>query len=106
MKHRRTHTKRRRHSKRKTIRHNHRRRTHRRRGGLAPTPCGGLRNRFNKLKERVDSISLNTYEDVVNDIRNLHDEALRTSGCFTLAGEIDEYENTVLNPKLNALHQV
>jgi replicative DNA helicase len=45
----------------------------------------------------------NTYEDVYNAIRNLHDEA-RDKGCIQLAQEIDRYENKEFIEKANAIH--
>jgi len=102
MKHRKTH-RRRHHSKRKTSRRVHRHRTHRR-GGLAPSsPCSELKARFNSIKGRVASMTLNTYEDVYNDIRNLHDEA-RDKRCIELAQEINRYENKEFVEKANAIH--
>lgn len=94
---------RRHHSKRKTSRRVHRRRTHKR-GGLAPsTPCSRFEARFSLIKNRVAGMTLNTYEDVYNAIRNLHDEAEK-AGCHDLAREIDRYENKEFIEKVNALH--
>lgn len=49
-------------------------------------------------------MTLHTFEDIWSDIRSLQDEAENKKDCARLADEIEEYENTVLKNKTNALH--
>lgn len=90
-------------TKQTTARRLHQYKTYRRHGGLID-PCRDLRNHFDVLKTRVQTMTLHTFEDIWSDIRSLQDEAENKKDCARLADEIEEYENTVLKNKTNALH--
>lgn len=90
-------------TKQTTARRLHQYKTYRRHGGLID-PCRGLRIHFDELKARVQTMTLNTFEDIWSDIRSLQDAAKNNNDCARLAYEIEKYENTVLKNKTNALH--
>jgi hypothetical protein len=95
-------------SKRKSLRRVHKRRqTKRKHGGNNMNindHCHMYRDKLNDFRNRLQDITLNTYEDLSNDVKNMYDEALR-AGCKNEADALELFENNELYPRIDELHQ-
>jgi hypothetical protein len=67
--------------------------------------CQMYRDKLNEFRNRLQDITLNTYEDLSNDVKNMYDEAVRV-GCKNEADALELFENEELNPKLDELHNL
>jgi hypothetical protein len=104
------------HSKRKTSRTVHRRRTYKR-GGVASSECDQeIINKFNELKSRINNQTVNTIEDYYGEFSSLYKDAKRIGASNQCLDELIKFEYTIkpngsmekgpLTLKMNALLSV
>lgn len=97
-------------SKRKSLRRVHKRRQTRRKYGgnnnmnVNNDYCKIYRDKLNEFRNRLQDITLNTYEGLVNDVRNMIDAA-KNAGCINEKDALEIFENNELQQKINEIHQ-